>query len=242
MKKIHLVLQGKGGVGKSLVASTLTQYLLSNHRNVLGIDTDPVNASFNGYSALNVELINILKDDEIDPLSFDLLIEKILTESTENIIVDNGASAFVPLSNYIIKNDIPSLFKEHDCELVIHTVITGGQSMDDTVNGFVKIISQFPNDCSFIVWLNPFWGDIEKNGMKFEEMKAYKTNKNRISAIVNMPKLNPQTFGVNYATLLKNKLTFDESIQSGSLTIMERQRLKMIQKQYHEQLDSIGTL
>ena len=237
-----MVLQGKGGVGKSLVASTLAQYLLSKSCNISCIDTDPVNASFYGYKSLNVDVINILKDDEIDPLLFDQLIEKIIVNPTENFIIDNGASAFVAFSNYIIKNDIPALLKDHDCELVIHILITGGQSMDDTVNGFVNIITQFPNDCSFIVWLNPFWGDIEKNGMTFEEMKAYTENKNRILAIVNMPKLNPQTFGVNYATLLKNKQTFDESLQNSALTVMERQRLKMIQKQYYEQLDPIGIL
>ena len=38
---IHLSLQGKGGVGKSLIASILAQYLLKRGKPVRCVDTDP---------------------------------------------------------------------------------------------------------------------------------------------------------------------------------------------------------
>jgi len=40
---IHIALQGKGGVGKSLVSAILSQYLSSKGQDVLAIDADPVN-------------------------------------------------------------------------------------------------------------------------------------------------------------------------------------------------------
>jgi len=49
--KIHMVLQGKGGVGKSFVAAPMAQFLQDKGRDPLCIDTDPVNATFAGYSA-----------------------------------------------------------------------------------------------------------------------------------------------------------------------------------------------
>ena len=49
---IHLTLQGKGGVGKSLIASILAQYLKEKGREVRCIDTDPVNRMFAQYGAL----------------------------------------------------------------------------------------------------------------------------------------------------------------------------------------------
>lgn len=49
MAKIHMVLQGKGGVGKSFIASTLAQHKLAKGKKLLCIDTDPVNATFNGF-------------------------------------------------------------------------------------------------------------------------------------------------------------------------------------------------
>jgi CO dehydrogenase nickel-insertion accessory protein CooC1 len=38
---IHLSLQGKGGVGKSLIASILAQYFVENGHKVECVDTDP---------------------------------------------------------------------------------------------------------------------------------------------------------------------------------------------------------
>ena len=40
---IHFILQGKGGVGKSYVASLLTQYLQDKKKPVVGFDLDPTN-------------------------------------------------------------------------------------------------------------------------------------------------------------------------------------------------------
>ena len=40
---IHMSLQGKGGVGKSLAASVLAQYFMARGKAVRCIDADPVN-------------------------------------------------------------------------------------------------------------------------------------------------------------------------------------------------------
>jgi Mrp family chromosome partitioning ATPase len=49
---IHLTLQGKGGVGKSLVSSILAQYFRHRGAEIHGIDTDPVNQTFSQYAEL----------------------------------------------------------------------------------------------------------------------------------------------------------------------------------------------
>jgi CO dehydrogenase nickel-insertion accessory protein CooC1 len=46
---IHLTLQGKGGVGKSLIAAILAQFFQNSGRDVRCIDTDPVNRTFAQY-------------------------------------------------------------------------------------------------------------------------------------------------------------------------------------------------
>ena len=71
MAKIHMLLQGKGGVGKSFIAATLAQYKESKGQKPLCIDTDPVNATFHGYKALDVQRLQIMENDEINPRSFD---------------------------------------------------------------------------------------------------------------------------------------------------------------------------
>jgi CO dehydrogenase nickel-insertion accessory protein CooC1 len=42
---IHLILQGKGGIGKSVVASWLAEFLIGRGQPVCCIDGDPVNRS-----------------------------------------------------------------------------------------------------------------------------------------------------------------------------------------------------
>ena len=53
---IHLTLHGKGGVGKSLVASILSQYFRHRGAEIHCVDTDPVNQTFSQYTELGAEL------------------------------------------------------------------------------------------------------------------------------------------------------------------------------------------
>lgn len=239
--KVHMVLQGKGGVGKSFVSSTLAQYKQSKGQAPLCIDTDPVNATFHGYDALNVRKLNIMKGDEIDSRQFDLLVEW-LSEIDSDAVIDNGAATFVPLAHYLIHNQVPELIEGMGHELVIHTVITGGQAMMDTLIGFSSLVRQFPDQALFVVWLNPYWGIIEHEGRGFEKLKVYQDNKARVSAIVTIPTLKEETFGRDLSDMLQARRTFDESLADPSLTIMTRQRLKLIRTQLFAQMDQAAVL
>ncbi len=241
MAKIHMVLQGKGGVGKSLIAAILAQYNVSKGKQPLCIDTDPVNATFHGFKALKVKRLQIMDGDEINPRHFDSLVE-LIAPSTVDVIIDNGASSFVPLSHYLISNQVPALLQEMGHELVVHTVITGSQALTDTVNGFAQLATQFPAESSFIVWLNPYWGAIEYEGKSFEQMKAYINNKSRVMAIIKMPTLKEETYGRDLADMLQEHLTFDEALANSALTIMTRQRLKIVKSALFAQLDNSAVL
>ena len=70
---IHLSLQGKGGVGKSLTASILAQYFISRGISVRCIDTDPVNRTLSQYKGLEVQPLKLLREGGIDQRGFDAL-------------------------------------------------------------------------------------------------------------------------------------------------------------------------
>ena len=70
---IHISLQGKGGVGKSLISAILSQYLLSKGLDVRCVDADPVNQTLSEYEALEVSCLNLLKAGSVDQREFDLL-------------------------------------------------------------------------------------------------------------------------------------------------------------------------
>lgn len=241
MSKIHLVLQGKGGVGKSLIAAVIAQYKKSCGQTPLCIDTDPTNATFEGYKSLDVKRLNIMEDDEINTRNFDALIE-LIASAKDDVIIDNGASSFITLSHYLISNEVPAVIKDLGHELVVHTVITGGQALLDTINGFAQLASQFPAECLFVVWLNPYWGPIEHEGKGFEQMKAYTANKGRVSALIRIPQLKEETYGRDFSEMLQARLTFDEALAMDSLTIMSRQRLKIVKTQLFSHLENAAVL
>jgi hypothetical protein len=241
MSKIHVILQGKGGVGKSVAAAFLAQYKVEKGQDPLCIDTDPVNATFHGYKALKVQRLQIMEADEIDPRCFDTLVEMIAA-SRGDVIIDNGASSFVPLSHFLISNQVPALLADMGHELIVHTVVTGGQALLDTISGFAQLASQFPDEALFVVWLNPYWGPVEHEGKGFEQMKAYLANKDRVSAIISIPSLKKETYGRDLGEMLQTRLTFDEALALSSLTIMTRQRLKIIKGQVFGQLDNAAVL
>jgi hypothetical protein len=90
----------------------------------------------------------------------------------------------------------------------------------DTVSGFAQLAGQFPAQCQFVTWLNPYWGAIEHEGKGFEQMKAYVAHKARVSAIIQVPPLKDETYGRDFADMLQARLTFDEALALSSLTIM----------------------
>jgi len=230
MAKIHMVLQGKGGVGKSMVSALIAQYKQENNEPVLCVDTDPVNSTLKGYSALDVKLLPILAENRIDARQFDILIANI-ADTQCDVVVDNGASSFIALSDYLISNSSSSLITELGHELIIHTIITGGQALPDTIQGFNNLINGFTQNTKFVVWLNPFWGVVEDQGQNFYAMNAYQQNKHVISAVIELPKLQADTFGRDFSDMLQARKTFAQSINDSSLTIMVRHRLKNIRDQ-----------
>ena len=232
-----MVLQGKGGVGKSFVSTLIAQYSANKGQSLLCIDTDPINSTFFGFQSLDVHQLNIMENDEIHSRHFDTLIEMI-AKSTQDVVIDNGASSFVALSHYMINNQLSDLLSEMGHELRIHTVITGGQALSDTMNGFAQLVKQFPDETKFIVWLNPYWGKINYQGKGFEQMKIYLENKEKVSGIIPIPELKAETFGRDVSDMLKERLTFNEAISSPDRTIMTRQRLKIVRDSLFNLLDN----
>ena len=234
MAKIHVFLQGKGGVGKSFCATMLAQYLLDHDRTVLCIDTDPVNMTFASYLRFQAIRLDLMTGKNIDPLKFDQIIEQISTTDAENIIIDNGSSSFVAFSNFLLENTIPAMLTEEGHQMLLHTIVTGGTGQYDTVHGFASLAQQFEGTLLY-VWLNPYLGNIEHEGKLFTEFRPYLDNANRVAGIIEIPAFPPETFGVNFAEMLKSRKTFAEATAPEvQLPIMTRHRLKMIQKRIYD--------
>ncbi len=226
MSTIHFVLQGKGGVGKSLVASLLFQYLHSQGLPVSGVDTDPVNSTFSGYKELPIQSLDILQGDDIDQRRFDTLMEIIFQQPpNSHVVIDNGAATFLPLCAYLKENDVFDLLSSESHDILLHTVVTGGQAVVDTSTGLKTLAISFPT-APLVVWLNRYFGDVTADGLSFEEFKVYRKYSSQFRAIIGIPHRKHATFGKDLEELFARRSTFAAGINS-SLPIMTRQRLKM---------------
>lgn len=233
---INFILQGKGGVGKTLISSILAQYKMeTDDSRLICIDTDPVNATFANFKAIGARRLEIMDDTKINEAKFDQMMEMILSEESD-FIIDNGASSFVPLSSYLVENKAIEMLAESGKKVIVHVVVTGGNAFSDTLTGLRKVANQFGDSIEIIVWLNEFFGPVEANGKSFEEMKVYNENKSLITGIIRMPKKSADTFGKDTERMLERKLTFNEAVESKEFTIMAKQRLKMIKDSFFQQL------
>lgn len=235
---VHLILQGKGGVGKSLVAAILAQYFGQRGRDVHCVDTDPVNQTFAQYRELDVARLDLLCDGVIDPRVFDALMERLLTEAGV-FVVDNGASTFIPMWNYILENDVVRVLSESGRRLYVHCVITGGQALVDTLSGFAKLAETTP-DQNIVLWVNEYFGRIERDGKLLRDLPVYRDHSAKVWGSVAIPKRNRDTFGRDVEDMLRRKLTFREALNGADFPIMVRQRLRVVQRELFEQLDQLA--
>jgi hypothetical protein len=240
MKQAHFVLQGKGGVGKSFISAILAQYFDKKEVELRCFDTDPVNNTFSRFANLNVKHIPLLVNGQskIDERNFDPIVEEILTADDGIFVIDNGASTFIPMCNYIMENDLMTVLKDNEVEVFIHTIITGGQALQDTLEGLDSIFNQVSNK-NIYVWLNPFFGEIIINGKGFTETKFFKDNQSKIKAVINIDQKNPDTFGKDISDMMSNHLTFNESQESDVFKLMAKQRLKQVQRDMFAELDRV---
>ena len=237
---IHIALQGKGGVGKSLISAILSQYLSSKGQDVCGIDVDPVNQTFSEYQGLRVECLNLLREGSIDQREFDLLMERFLKE-VGTFVVDTGASTFIPLWHYILENQALDHLRQKGKRVFIHSVITGGQSLNDTLSGF-EALAETMREKNIVVWLNEYFGPVLQDGAAFADMPVCRKHANKLHGSVAIVRRTADTFGRDMGEMISRKLTFDEAVKAADFTIMTKQRLLVVQRDLFEQLDRIGLL
>ncbi|MCW9033494.1 MAG: conjugal transfer protein TraL [Alphaproteobacteria bacterium] len=234
MALINLLLQGKGGVGKSYIASLLAQHYTDRDLPLMCYDTDPVNRTFAGYKSFGAEIVKLgERPDEVNPQYFDTLLGKIMEVPEGGVVViDNGASTFLPLLGYMVEADALSLLREAGHTVRLHTVLTGGQALNDTMQGLAQVLGHIP-DVPVVVWLNEYFGPIERvnnEGQRegFEHSGLYQKNQDRIHALIRLPEVRKETFGHDIGKMMRARLSFDQAIQHPEFHVMTRQRLKII--------------
>ena len=236
MSNIHLILQGKGGVGKSLIATILAEYFIDKGLTSRCIDCDPLNQTFGALKALNVQKLELLNEGEINPRIFDDLMETLLSSEDETFVIDNGSAGFLPLCDYMGSNEIMSLLIDAGHTVFIHSIIVGGESLPDTLSGFAGLTTHFPA-AHIVLWLNEFFGVLEHSGKSLEDLAVFKEHGGSVFAQIRLSKPKAATFEKDLIELRTKKLTFAEGVAHPKLNTMVRHRLNILRKGFFAALE-----
>ncbi|HIF9171028.1 TPA: hypothetical protein ACX6PO_003806, partial [Photobacterium damselae] len=170
----------------------------------------------------------------LDETIIEEMAEYIYESNSENIVIDNGASSFMPLIQYLTDNQIIEALHDVGHQVYIHTVITGGQGLEDTAAGLSSILDSFKS-ASIVVWLNYKFGDILIKNTKFHEWTLYTKNKNNISGVIPIDFHSSQLYQNDLVSMLGEKQTFDEAIESAK--VFSRNRLKQMKEQIFQSIE-----
>jgi hypothetical protein len=235
---IHLVLQGKGGVGKTVVASWLAEFLSTRAQCVRCIDGDPVNRSLGQYKALEADRLDLVNDDGlVQRTRYDALLERFISEDAI-FVVDSGATAFMPFWTYTIETEMLRVLREAGRRVYVHVPVSGGEMLNDTLLGF-KTLAKSTTGKNLVVWINEYFGPVARDGKRFEEMQVYLEHQENILACVGLVQRSADTYGQTIRRMREKKLTFSEAIQSEEFMLAERSRLHIVRRDLFEQLERL---
>ncbi len=238
-QNLHIVMQAKGGVGKSFISALLLEYL-SDKSKATGIDTDFNNPSLSMHESLDVTYLNIMPNgDTVDIRKFDDLVMFMFENEKvkgKDCVWDIGAGTMTPLFAYINANDTFSLLGEHFNITVHIPVAIASESEADCLVGLENMLTSFKDKCTYMVWSNEFFAST--GGHSIEDLDAYKKHRSKIFSVVNMSKRDV-LFESALAKMKKRKQIFADVNMDPEYNILEKSRLHKIKTDYWDMLDIV---
>ena len=108
--------------------------------------------------------------------------------------------------------------------------------LNDTLLGF-KTVAESATDRNLIVWINEYFGPVERDGKTFNQMQVYLDNQEKVLTAIGIPQRSPDTFGHTIRRMREKKLTFAEAIVSEEFFIVDKSRLHRVQAELFAQLE-----
>ena len=230
MSTIHFVGGEKGGVGKSVLARLLAQYMIDHELPFIGFDTDKSHGSllrfYSDYAAAT-----IIDDYE----SLDAIIETANAQPEQRILVDLAAQTHQPLARWLDESGVLDLAEELGITLCYWNVMDSGKDCVDLLD---KLLSQFGTQLNYVLVQNQLRDEqfniLEHSGVKDRALAfdAKVMTLKRLHAPV-MTKVDSNSYSFWAA---KNK----DTESSYPLGLLERQRMKVWLNHAYSEISNIG--
>ena len=203
MKNFHIVLQSKGGVGKSFTAFLLAQYIREKKPLAL-IDIDPSNQSLQQFFS-DATFVDVKKDGNISLVNFDQLFNMLGAVETDELMY-SGSSNYIQLVDYIFKSNMLSVLADLDYQQLLHMPIAGGRALDDCLRCIEEISARL-TEPKLILYINNRYGDevFQSDGQAKLSLAAVQDKTLAVVTYPNLGELLNYTLGL----FLETSKTFD---------------------------------
>lgn len=219
-KQINIIVNGKGGVGKSFFATNFVQYLKDHRIEHRAIDTDNENSTLKRFHG-EAEFINIEKVQQIDLLFSSL-------ETSSLVVVDCRAASTDIFLDYFAEVRVFEILEMLGASL---TVISPVNHEADSVEQ-VKIIAEaLGPKCRYV---------IVRNQAHSEQFKIYDQSNTRsrvLAELAGREIVMPKLYDWLVTGLNETNLSMTAAIGQSDFSLVDRQRLKNWQAKFYEQID-----
>ena len=230
MANIHLIGGDKGGVGKSLVARILAQYLIDKQQPFLGFDTDRSHGALMRFYAgfASPVLVDCYE-------AMDTIVEAAVAQPDRRILVDLAAQTHEPLGKWMDESGVLDLGDEAGFAFHYWHVMDTGK---DSVDLLAKLLDRFGKRLRYVLVLNQLRGNdfslLKESG---EEARALALGARTVS----IKRLNEgaiQKIDATSSSFWAAKNSADK--ESTGLGLMDRQRVKMWLRGAYQEIEAVG--
>jgi hypothetical protein len=227
MSHIHFIGGEKGGVGKSLVARILAQYLIDHERPFLGFDTDKSHGALMRFYAGYASPIVV---DQYE--SLDAIVEAAAENPDRSILVDLAAQTQDALTQWMDDSGLLELSSEMGLAITYWHVMDSGR---DSVDLLKKLLDRFGSRLNYVLVRNHIRGDnfdlFESSGEKQRALELH-------ARIVNIKRLH-ETSMIKIDGHSSSFWSATQRTDEHALGILERQRVKMWLKNAYSEIDTL---
>lgn len=228
MAKIHFIGGEKGGVGKSLMARVLAQYLIDRGDPFIGFDTDRSHGAlmrfYSGYASPVIV-------DRYEAL--DAIMEAAVEQPERRILVDLAAQTHDPLVRWMDDSGVLNLADETGVAIHYWHVMDTGK---DSVDLLARLLDRFGTGLKYVLVRNQVRGNdfsvLEQSGQQARALGLG-------ARIVSVKKLHESAINKIDATS-SSFWTAKNGDGHPSLGLMDRQRVKMWLRDVYRDLDEVG--
>lgn len=230
MSTIHFIGGEKGGVGKSVVARLLAQYMIDHDIPFIGFDTDRSHGSLLRFYA-DYASPTIIDDYQ----SLDSIIETATEYPEQRILVDLAAQTHYPLIKWMDESGVLELAEEMDINVCYWNVMDSGKDCVDLLN---KLLDKFRTRVNYILVQNQLRDEhftiLKSSGVK-ERALAFDAK------VITLKKLHPPVM----TKVDSNSYSFwaakNKDVDSlSALGLLERQRVKIWLNHAYKEIDSLA--